>query len=213
MAISAKLVGAAPQDLPILAFVGPISELPTAQPATGSAAWRIDATMPSEYHAIIRRGDIGDAVDISVRITDPIGRSSQSLATINPGHILPDPVLANFEAQKSIVPPGTMLLWTSDTPLDPPVYSLQVTVHRLPRHMGRFTIPLPPIVLQMALASVPLDEPGPVPAGADPLRVRRNAAAGPDFSYYAFVRVPFTQIVVALSSPDGRVAQHIELPS
>jgi hypothetical protein len=213
MAISAKLVGAAPQDLPILAFVGPISELPTAQPATGSAAWRIDTTKPSEYHAIIRRGDIGDAFDISVRITDPIGRSSLSLATIKPGHILPDPVLANFEAQKSIVPPGTMLLWTSDTPLDPPVYSLQVTVNRPPRHMGRFTIPLPPIVLQMALASVPLDEPGPVPAGADPLRVRRNANAGPDFSYYAFVRVPFTQIVVALSSPDGRVAQHIELPS
>ena len=74
-------------------------------------------------------------------------------------------------------------------------------------------IPQPPITIEMSLADVPLDEPGPVPAGNDPLRVRRMPGAGPEFKYYAFVRVPFTQITVRLTSPDGRVAQHVQSPS
>ena len=59
---------------------------------------------------------------------------------------------------------------------------------------------------------MPLDEPGPVPPGADPLRVRRMPGAGPKFSYYAFVRVAFTQIIVHLGSPDGRSANYVQLP-
>jgi hypothetical protein len=35
---------------------------------------------------------------------------------------------------------------------------------------------------------------------------------GPNYSYYAFVRVPFTQISVRLTSADGRVAEHVQLP-
>jgi len=213
LSIRARRVGAPPDETPILVFEGPLSELVTVQPPNGSAAWRIDATKPSQYRAIIRRADINDAVEVSIRLTDPLGRSSEALATIKPGHILPDPVLGKFLLKKSVLPAGFELGWVSDTPLDPPVYTLRVTVNQPPKQMGPFQIPQPPIIQQMGLASVPLDELGPVPAGADPLRIRRIDSRGPKFSYYAFVRVPFTQIIVHLSAPDGRSADYIQLPS
>ena len=161
---------------------------------------------------MISRADIGDAVDISVRLTDPVGRSTESLATINPGHILPAPMLGDFVLKKSIVPPGSSLTWTSTTPLIPGAYLQRVIVARPPIRFGTFTIPQPAISLQMALSDVPLDEPGPVPAGSDPLRVRRMPGPGPNFVYYAFVRVPFTQIIVRQTSVDGRIAEHSESP-
>jgi len=212
IAIRATRIGAPAAEPPIIAFDGTLAELDAAQPAGGSGAWRIDGTKPVQYRAIIRRADINDAVAISIRITDPLGRSSEQLATIDPGSILPAPVLQNFVLTSSVSPPGVMLTWESDTPLDPPVYQLSVTVSQPPLHVGPLLVRQPPIVLQLPLASVPLDEPGPVPPGVDPLRVRRMPGAGPTYAYYAFVRVAFTQIAVHLSSPDGRSAHYVQLP-
>jgi hypothetical protein len=206
ISISARRAGAPAEEAPLIAVESELHRLGTTQPVTGSGAWRIDGGKPVQYRAIVRRADVNDAVQLSVRITDPLGRTSESLAMIAPGHILPDPVLADFVLKQSVSPPGWMLGWVSDTPLDTGPYTLRVTVNRIP-------IALPPVMLQMALADVPLDEPGPVPPGVDPLRVRRMPGAGPKFSYYAFVRVPFSQIRVRLSSPDGRFVQHIQLPS
>src|SRR5262249_58849023 len=127
MSIGATRVGAPLDEQPIVAFDGTLAELAAAQPASGSGAWRIDGTKPVQYRAIIRRADINDAVAISIRVTDPIGRSSERLATIDPGSILPAPVLQNFVLTTSVNPPGVMLAWESDTPLHPPVYMLSVT--------------------------------------------------------------------------------------
>ena len=115
-------------------------------------------------------------------------------------------VLCSREISLSIpaTPPGVTLNWASTTPLDPGVYTLMVTVMRPPIKIFNITIPHPPIVQQMALSDVPLDEPGPVPPGTDLLRIRRLSGSGPNYNYYAFVRVPFTQIIVRLTSPDGR---------
>ena len=213
ISIRARRIGAAPQDPSLLAFEGALSELPLVQPGTGSGAWREAAGKPVPYRALIRRANINDAVEISVRITDPVGRSSESLATIEPGHILPDPVITNPVLKKSTTPPGVQLNWSSSTPIDPGVYILRVTVFRPPlRAFGNVRIPQPPISIQMALSDVSLDEPGRVPAGTDPLRVRRMPGAGPDFSYYAFVRVAFTQIAVRVTAPDGRMAEHVQFP-
>ncbi|HNV25521.1 MAG TPA: hypothetical protein PKI21_04600 [Nitrospira sp.] len=213
LAVRIKRIGAPLEEASLLTFDGPLSDVATIQAPGGSAVWRIEATKPTQYRAIIRRADINDAIQISLRLTDPVGRSTESLATINPGHILPDPVLADVLLKKSLNPPGVMLSWSSDTPLEPPVYSVRVTVNQPPRLIGSFRIPQPPIIQQMSLATVPMDEPGPVPLGADPLRIRRMPGAGPKYTYYAFVRVSFTQIILRLSSPDGRFAEHIQLPS
>jgi hypothetical protein len=212
ISIRAKRIGAPSDEAPMIAFDGPLADLGTAQPISGSGAWRVDGTKPAEYHAMVRRADVNDAVAISVRITDPVGRTSESLATIAAGPILPDPVLSDFVLKKSVSPPGAILGWTSGTPLQPPVYTLRVTVNQPPKQLGQIKIPQPPIIQQMALADVPLDEQGPVPPGIDPLRVRRVPHVA-KLNYYAFVRVPFTSIVVNLRAPDGRTVEHIQLPS
>ena len=183
------------------------------KPAIGPGAWRDAASAkPVQYLAFIRRATINDALEISVRITDPLGRSTESLAMVKAGPLLPDPVLTNQAITMNAPPPGAQFDWSSSTPIDPGVYTLRVIVARPPRRLGPRFIPLPPISLQMALSDVPLDEPGPVPAGADPLRLRRMPGTGPDFAYYAFVRIAFTQITVRLTAPDGRVAQIVQLP-
>jgi hypothetical protein len=213
IAIRARKVGAAESEAPLISFEGALSELGNAQPATGSGAWRVDATKPQQYHALVRRADVNDAVDVSVRITDPLGRISEARATINPGSILPAPVMKGFVQKKSVTPPGVGITWTSSTPLDPPVYVLTVTVSQPPKKIGNLPpIKQPPITITMPLANVPLDEPGPIPPGADPVRVRRMPGAGPAYDYYVFIRVPFTQVLFKLEAPDGRTAQHIELP-
>ena len=212
LSIRARRVGAPQEEPALLAFEGPLSQLPLAQPATGSGAWREGAAKPAQYCMLICRADVNDAVEISVRITDPIGRSTETLATIKAGALLPDPVITNPVLTLTAQPPGAQLNWSSSTPLNPGVYILRVTVARPPRRVGFRFFALPPISLQMALSDVPLDEPGPVPAGLDPLRVRRMRGAGPNFSYYVYVRIAFTQITVRLTAPDGRVAQIVQLP-
>jgi hypothetical protein len=212
LSIRARRIGAPQEEPALLAFEGPLSQLPLAQPATGSGACRDGAAKPAQYSAMIRRTDVNDAVEISVRVTDPIGRSTESLATIKSGPLLPDPVITNPVIQMNAPPPGAQLNWSSSTPIDPGLYILRVTVARPPRRLGHWFFPLPPISLQMALSDVPLDEPGPVPSGIDPLRVRRMPGTGPEFAYYAFVRTAFTQITVRLTAADGRVAQIVQLP-
>ncbi len=195
-----------------MAFEGALSELPLVQPVSGSGAWREDGTRPAEYRAIIRRAALADAVDVSVRITDPIGRTSESLGRIESGHILPDPEINTVSLQQVPAPPGWQLNWSSSTPITPGAYTLRVTVSRPPIQFGGIRLPRPAVSLQLALSDVPLDEPGPVPTGTDPLRVRRMPGPGPNFSYYAFVRVAFTRIAVRITSPDGRAAEHVQLP-
>ncbi|NEU82586.1 hypothetical protein G1O98_26960 [Nostoc sp. UIC10630] len=215
LSINAKRVGAPPDEIPLIAFENDLNRLGTTQPMTGSGAWRIEGTKPREYRAIVRRANVTDAVQLAIRITDPLGRTSEALATIQPGSILPDPVLSGFVLKNSVTPSGRILEWVSPTPLNIGSYSLRVRVIRPSIILFPNSPPIlqPPITIEMALADIPLDEPGPVPSGTDPLRVRRMPGASPQFSYYAFVRVPFTQIIVRLTSPDGRVAQYIQLPS
>ena len=216
--ISATVVGAPPDAKPLIAVAKPLASLPVTQPATGSDAWRAGGGPPSpfEYRAIVRRAAVSDVVKFSVRITDPLGRTSEQLATIAAGPILPKPVLENFVLTTSVAPPGKMLTWFSSSPLtesDAGAYTLRVTVIRPKKQLfppfGPF-VPQPPITLELGLDDVPLDEPGPVPAGVDPLRVRRNPGAGPNFSYYAFCRVPATQFIVRLTSPDGQFVEHVQ---
>ncbi len=218
ISIRAAVVGAPAGTPPLISVDGPLESLGVTQPGTGSGAWRAGGAPPSptQYRAIIRRADVNDAVQFSVRITDPLGRSSEQRTTIKPGSVLPLPVLEGFVLTASVAPPGTMLSWFTDAPLDAGdagSYILRVTAIRPPKQIfppiGPF-IPQPPITIELGLGDIALDEPGPVPAGVDPLRVRRNSGAGPKFSYYAFCRVPVKQFVVRLTSPDGHFAEHVQ---
>lgn len=218
LSIRAAVPGSPPGTPPLIAYEGPLDKLPAIEPASGSGAWRAGGgpPNPSDYRALVRRASILNRVEFAVRITDPVGRTSERLLTIEPGPVLPPPVLEDFVLQPSLAPPGTMLSWVSDAPLaafEAGSYTLRVTVMRPPRRLfppfGPL-VPQPPLILQLALSDIPLDEPGPVPPGIDPLRVRRNPGAGPKYSYYAFCRVPVTRFVIRLTAPDGRSVEHTQ---
>ncbi len=218
LSIRAAVIGSPAGTPPLIAYEGPLDKLATAQPATGSGAWRAGGSPPGpfEYRAILRRASLTDRVEFAIRITDPVGRTSERLLTIEAGSVLPPPVLEQFVLTPSVTPPGTMLSWMSDAPLEAfeaGAYMLRVTVLRPPRRLflplGPL-VPQPPLILQLALGDIPLDEPGPVPPGVDPLRVRRMPGPGPKYSYYAFCRVPARQFIVRLTAPDDRLVEHVQ---
>lgn len=194
---------------PLIETNSSLDALPTTAPVADSGVWVTDADGPSpfEYAAVLRRLSPDDAVQVIIRLTDPLGRSSERLVGIPSGPILPAPDLSNFVLTNSTNPAGKMLTWNSDSPYalnDPSPYVLRVTAFR--RSNFPF-ITLTPVTFQMPLPGVPLDEPGPVPPGTDQLRVRRVPGASVTQGYYAFCRVAVTRFVVRLTSPDGRVAE------
>ena len=115
LSIRARRVGAPQEEPALLAFEGPLSQLPLAQPATGSGPWREGTAKSAQYRALVRRADANDAVEISVRITDPVGRSTESLAMIDAGPLLPDPLITNPVIKMNAPPPGAQLNWSSST--------------------------------------------------------------------------------------------------
>ncbi len=173
-----------------------------------SGIWLVNPAGPAPftYSALIRRASVNDAMQVIVRLSDPLGRSSESLVSIAPGPVLPVPDLTDFVVSPSINPPGTMLTWKSKAPYamwDPAPYVLRVTAAK--PFLMKF--PPPPVTIEMPLPDVPPDEPGPVPAGNDPLRVRRFASPGEQQDYYAFCRVTVARFVVRLTAPDSRFVE------
>lgn len=211
ISVRARRSGSPLDEPALIAFEGELDTLPAAPPAAGSGVWRVEGSKPIQFQAMVRRAALTDAVDITVRLTDPVGRTTERFSRVEPGPLLPDPDLTGFVLKNSLTPAGKQLNWSSTTPIALG-YTLQVVVSRPPRQPfpnGPF-IPQPAVQMQMLLEDVPLDEPGNVPAGSDPLRIRRMPGNGPKFNYYAFVRIPFTQILVRLTSPDGRSVQHAQ---
>lgn len=210
--VQAKVTGNAPATL-INVLDKPLSSLATAAPGAGSGVWRSGGGPPApvEYSALIRRTDVNHRVQVMVRITDPLGRTSEKFVTVEPGPVLPPPNLGGFSIVKSLNPPGVQLNFTSSSPIKEPAagdYKLRVTVVR-PKPPNQF-VPPPPIIVEMGLDDVPPDEPGPIPPGADPVRVRRNKGPVNPASYYVFSRVAVSKFIVRLTSPDGRSVEHTE---
>lgn len=194
---------------PLVEMNSSLDALPKTAPAAGSGVWVADADGPSpfEYAAVLRRLSPGDAVQVIIQLTDPLGRSSERLVSIPSGPILPAPNLNNFVLTNSTTPTGKLLTWDSDAPYtlsDPTPYVLRVTAFR---QSAFLVFPQPPVTVELPLPDVPLDAHGPVPPGTDPLRVRRVPGTGSTQGYYAFCRVSVRRFVVRLTSPDGRVAE------
>jgi hypothetical protein len=59
--------------------------------ATESGLWR---TAPGQYSVLLRRADVNDAASLTVRLIDPIGRSSERVAAIDAGSLLTPPVMS-----------------------------------------------------------------------------------------------------------------------
>lgn len=196
---------------PLLQVTQPVDKLATAPPAPGeSGVWITD--MPggaSKYSAVLQRASVNDALQIAIRLTDPVGRTSERLLAIPAGPVLPAPDLSNLVVISSLNPPGKMLSFATAVPIDvetPAPYVIKVTANK----------PFPPgsfVAVELPVPDIPLDEPGNVPPGVDPLRIRRNAGNGPNKSYYAFCRVAVKSFVVRITAPDGRFVEKTHIVS
>jgi hypothetical protein len=67
------------------------------QPATGSGVWRIDGT-PNQYRLLLRRAAMGDAVSVTLRLTDPLGRVAERVIMVPSGSIVPLPILSAIDS-------------------------------------------------------------------------------------------------------------------
>ncbi|HYO83933.1 MAG TPA: hypothetical protein VES20_21195 [Bryobacteraceae bacterium] len=189
-------------DKPLIQLTQNLEHVGKTPPGAGqSGVWITGGSGAStDYSAMIRRGSVNDALQVGIRITDPMGRTSERVLSIGAGPVLPMPDLFNLTVVPSVTPAGTFLNFQTHAPLDvtyPTPYVIDVTANR--------TFPPASTAVQhMPLPIVPLDEPGDVPGGLDPLRIRRTSDAGHAHSFYAFCRVPLKSFVVRITAPDGR---------
>ena len=186
-------------------------------PATESGVWHVPNTSPTEYRAIVRRTSPQQVVLCSVRVTDPIGRTSERLVTIGSADVLIEPQLYDFAHVLSAQGLHVNVSWKSNAPLDTQgngSYIMRVVAHQAPGcavpFIGNINPP-PPITLEMPIEDIPLHQSSPALPNNEKVIVRRMPGEGPEHSYYAFATVKLTSVEVQLTSPTGSKAEHTQL--
>lgn len=112
--------------------------IPTAPPAAPeSGLWRAG---PDAWRLLVRRTDAAHPASVTVRLIDPIGRSSERTHRIAAGSMLPTPVLSPITSF-SITGQGKVFSFTIDgAPEDPaiiPPYTLRLTLTTASTPPGR----------------------------------------------------------------------------
>jgi hypothetical protein len=145
---------------PLFTLESELERVGTTAPASGSGAWRA-LTLPDgsvEYRVLLRRASRDDALSVAIRLTDPLGRTSERLVHVPPGAVAPEPDL--FDVEVSKVAGGVVLGFSTHAPLTSTALgSYRVRVTAL---VPGLTIPLPP-------TPVPVPPPPPRPVPVPPL--------------------------------------------
>ncbi len=81
---------------PLVPTSMPLSEVPDAQPPSGSGLWRLPNS--NEYRLIVRRPDENVPASVTVRITDPLNRTGEQNHRIEAGSILPPPLISPVDS-------------------------------------------------------------------------------------------------------------------
>ena len=212
----------------LIAYVGELGKTPVTAPSgNADGLWRV--TDAGAFRMLVHRSAAEVALDVVVRVIDPIGRASTRTLHVPPGSLLPEPELDSI--QLATTPYGLVVSFTSDAPLEyfnGLAYVLKVTavpvsgpiIQPLPllQRAGALVpsreqpartavaaplLPLPGkvLTLQVALPDVPLDDGQ--PPGPAPLQVRR-LKGGRRRSYGVLARVAVSKFTLRLTSPDGR---------
>jgi hypothetical protein len=200
---------------PLVQHKSALAVVAKAQPVTGSGLWQEGAT-PTQYRLLLRRADIADVIAVIVRITDPLGRTSEATLTIAAGSVNPLPTLSPID-MFSISGRGQVFSFMTDAPDTDgsgAAYRLRVELAPLARQPRppRFP-PLPqPIggapfrlingvfVATLDLADVPLAR---GMAGGASMAVARQASPADD-QFSVFSSQKLRSIKVTILTPDGR---------
>jgi hypothetical protein len=213
IAVRASVAGAPPNTPPLFALDTTLDKVATAAPVT-SGVWIASApgVTPVTYRALIRRAAITDAVKFAVRITDPIGRTGEQVATILSGPVNPAPDLSALKVTKlGGVPPHVLLAFTSAVPLVAPLdgpYVIRVVVTF--KKVIIF-LPAPTRVLELPAGSVPTSPhpPGPAPD----LQIVRSAGTGPLYTYTVSCTGEVVGFEVKITAHDGRFVDKTQVVS
>ncbi|MBE2319354.1 hypothetical protein DVA67_025485 [Solirubrobacter sp. CPCC 204708] len=219
-----RSVGAAD---PLFSYFGELGRAPTDPPgASENGFFRVGG---GSFRALVRRAVNDPAIDVSVRVIDPLGRSRTRTLHVPAGSVLPAPELLSPQLSKT--PGGIVLQFACDAPLERYhglAYMLRVqatpesaaVVKPFPvverpgalvpsRDRGTAVVVKPPfgpplaktLLLEIALPDIPRDQGQ--PPGNEPLQVRRGAG-GRKRAYAVLARVPVKAFKLRLTAPDGR---------
>lgn len=216
ISVRATLVGAPPRTDPLLSLDSTLDGIGTTPPPTDSGVWIESAgSGPTVYRALIRRAAVTDSIKFVVRITDPIGRTGESLVTVAPGPVDPAPDLSNLVVRKLPgLPIRTGLSFVSSVPLVAPLdgpYHVRVAavLRGFPPPHPPFPFPFPvhpPLVLDIPAGSVPTMPVMPEP----PIEIVRQPGAGPAYTYDVLCMAAIAQFNVRISAPDGRFVEQTQ---
>jgi hypothetical protein len=214
IAVRALLAGAPAKTDPVFALDSTLDQLGTTAPVGVSGAWIFSApgTTPVVYRALIRRADINTTIKFAVRITDPLGRTGEQLATIVGGAINPAPDLSTLSVTKMVGPPaGAILTFSSNVPIVAPLdgpYVIKV-VATFKRVI--FIFPAPTRTVELAAGSIPvtLHPPGPAPS----IQITRSLGPGPQYTYTVTCVGYIVGFDVKVSAHDGRIVEKTQVVS
>ncbi len=83
---------------PLVREMIPLHEVTDSQPGAGSGLWRVPDSLGQNYRLLVRRDDANQAASVTLRLTDPIGRTSERTFRIEEGPILPLPELSPIDS-------------------------------------------------------------------------------------------------------------------
>ena len=118
-------------DSPLVSAAYPLAQVPTSPPAgTDSGIWRLSAT---EYRLLVRRTDVANPASVTLRLIDPIGRSTERSYRIEEGSIVPVPEVSVITAF-TIAGRGKVYSFTIDNASDEAIggefYRLAITLQK-----------------------------------------------------------------------------------
>lgn len=201
--VRAAVSGAPAGTDPPLRSEAALDRLPLAPPAAGASGVWLAGTVAglSTYRATVRRAALSDALQIAVRLTDPLGRAGEALLMVPAGPVDPPPTLEGLLVHRvPFPPPGRLILeCASSAPLTaPPDGPYLIRVTAFPAGPGL------PTVIEMPVGSVPIMPPSPLALG-----LYRLAGGGPTVHYVARALPMFATIAVRITAPDGRFAEAV----
>ncbi len=214
IAVRAALVGAPAKTDPVFALDSTLDQIGTTAPPSGSGVWIASApgVTPVVYRALIRRAAVTDAIKFAVRVTDPISRTGEQVATIPGGPVSPAPDLSALQVRSILgIPPRLQLSFSSSVPLAAPLdgpYTIKVVAT-----YKRVIIFLPPVVrtIELPAGSIPTVMP---PSGPSPdIQIARDAGPGPLHTYTVNCLGAVASFSVRITAHDGRTIEKTQVVS